>query len=352
VNGVRQSDVFEKWEDADFELKRRQTEVSEMKRGLRPLRLPDKKFDDLCDYWLEKVAPSKRSHRDMISIINTHLLPFFGGRKLNTITPGLANDYKLAKSHLNNKTTNNHLTLLITMLNSAKSEHWLIEVPEIKKHRIRVRDADYRYLRNEEEVHRFLIAAKNRCEMAFMLYLVAVYTGLRAGELACLFWTDVDFKTRLITVQRGFGGPTKSGDVRYVPILDVLLRPLQAWKLKHPGRWLFTNQYGNRLNPSQRIFQETLHAVLKDAGFPRIPHRGKENQSYITFHGLRHTFASHWMRNGKDLSKLQKILGHKSVTTTEIYSHLDPSTYAEDYDVFGNPLDMPGNVIQLKTKQS
>src|SRR5437868_4520369 len=64
---------------------------------------------------------------------------------------------------------------------------------------------------------------------------------------------------RLITVQRSFDGPTKAGDVRYVPILDVLLPILQQWHELHPGTLVFTNRDGRMLGKSARIFQEVLH---------------------------------------------------------------------------------------------
>lgn len=65
------------------------------------------------------------------------------------------------------------------------------------------------------------------------VYSTAVRTGMRAGELAGLEWADVNFEQRLITVQRSFEGLTKSGEVRLIPILDVLLPELRAWRLRH-----------------------------------------------------------------------------------------------------------------------
>ena len=61
----------------------------------------------------------------------------------------------------------------------------------------------------------FEYRSENR-EDAFVLYATAIYTGWGKAELAGLYWNDVDFDKRLITVQRSFDGPTKAGDVRYV----------------------------------------------------------------------------------------------------------------------------------------
>ena len=63
--------------------------------------------------------------------------------------------------------------------------------------------------------------------------------------------------------------------------------------------------------------------------------RGKM-RPYITFHGLRHTFASHWVLHGGDIFRLQKILGHKSIDLTMRYAHLAPEAFAEDFGRLGS----------------
>ncbi len=109
---------------------------------------------------------------------------------------------------------------------------------------------------------------------------------------------------------------------------------LKAWLLKTPGRLVFPNEAGNIHQQSARIFQETLHRILTNAKFPKVQHKGKERW-YIRFHDLRHTFASHWMMNGGDLFRLQKILGHRSAQMTQRYAHLAPEAFAGDYGRMG-----------------
>lgn len=200
---------------------------------------------------------------------------------------------------------------------------------------MRLFNRDYHYLRAEADVLKFLTAARAEGELVFTLYATAAYTGLRAGELAGLQWSDVSFERRLITVQRSFDGPTKADDVRYVPILDALLPVLEAWRKLSPGRYVFPNSVGGMQQPSNRIFQEVLHRVLGAAGFQPVMGR-KKLRPYITFHDLRHTFASHWMMRGGDLFKLQKILGHKNVQMTMRYAHLSPNAFEADYARFGD----------------
>jgi site-specific recombinase XerD len=98
---------------------------------------------------------------------------------------------------------------------------------------------------------------------------------------------------------------------------------------------------------SGRIFQEVFHRVLDAAGFPKVERKGKTRR-YIVFHGTRHTFASHWVMEGGDIFKLQKLLGHKSIQMTQRYAHLAPEAFSADYGRFRAPkLAASAAVIEL-----
>ena len=338
-NGRRLSEIVDSKKDAQFKLQQHQLAVEEVKRGLRKPLVVDKTFADLCSYWMEKRAALKRSRKDDESIIRRHLMPVFGGLKVRDFATGAGSEkvyeFIAARSSLSKKTVGNHLTLLISMLNLAHEIGWLVSVPRIRKPKARLFSRDYQYLRTEREIRRFIDATLDEGEVVHALYATAVYTGMRAGELAGLRWSDIDLARRLITVQRSFDGPTKADDLRYVPILDPLLPLLRSWRLRCPGKVVFPNRDGNILRPSGRVFQEVLHRVLKRAEFPRVKRSGKL-RPHITFHGLRHTFASHWMMRGGEIFKLQKILGHKSLAMTQRYAHLAPEAFAGDYSRLGD----------------
>jgi integrase len=110
-----------------------------------------------------------------------------------------------------------------------------------------------------------------------------------------------------------------------VPILNALLPIIRAWRLKNPLSLVFPNERGAMQGESARVFQEVLQRVLDRAGFPRRK-VGTKERHYIVFHDTRHTFASHWVMDGGDLFRLQKILGHQSVkeqiTTARGYKNL------------------------------
>lgn len=351
--GHRQSAVFDEYRTAQTELSRHLAEVEEIRKGLRTATPPEKTFGDLCDYWVERRAPRKRSGKDDESIIKKHLRPAFGTMKLRDLGIEDVDAYinqKIDDEELSDKTVSTHVTLLGTMLRLAMSFRvpWVTIVPRFAKPKVAAFSRDYQWLRSDDEIRRFLSAARDEDEHVFVFYAFAIYTGMRAGELAALEWPDVNFERRLIAVQRSFDGPTKSDRVRYVPILDPLLPLLREWRLRRPGRLVFVNQADAMFAPSARIFQEVLHRVLAAAEFPKVRRNGKE-RPYVRFHDLRHTFASHWVMKGGDLFKLQKILGHQSVQMTMRYAHLAPDAFREDYGRFGIATSIPrGDVLELQ----
>jgi len=340
ATGERRSETFRYRRDAELFERRGKGEAEEVTRGLRALPGPRKTFGEVADYWIEHRVPQKRSGKDDESIIRKHLRPAFGAMALDAITVEHIDRFALERQVLDPKTRANHLTLFGSMLRVAVDLRWLDRVPRIRKPRIRFIASDFSYLRTDEEIRRFLAAAHDEGDDVSMLYATAIYTGMRAGELAGLLWEDVDFERRLITVQRSFDGPTKAEDVRYVPILDALLPIVRDWRARHAGHLVFTNRRSRMLRPSARVFQEALHRVLLRARFPLIQRKGKARR-YIVFHDLRHTFASHWVARGGDLFKLQKILGHKTVQMTMRYAHLAPHAFAQDRGLFGPGVALP-----------
>ncbi len=337
-DGKRCSEVYTKHRDAELALQRHEVEAEEIRRGLRPRPLGTHTFNELADYWIEHRASRKRSKKDDESIIRRHLRPSFGAMPLVQVTVERIDEWRQGLE-CSTKTEHNFCTLLISMFRLAVDElHWLRERPLIKKPKLTDDGASYRYFATDEEIVRFLRAARDHDERAYVLYTAAIYTGMRAGELAGLHWEDVDLVRRLITVRRSFENPTKSGRVRHVPILDALLPVLREWRLRNDLPIVFPNNAAKIFQPSARPFQETLHLVLEKAGFARIQLGGR-SVPFLTFHGMRHTWASHWMMKGGSIFKLQRIGGWKSFAMVQRYAHLAPEAFVEDYGRLGSALD-------------
>lgn len=345
-HGKRHSRNFKFKRDAETFERRKKAETDQVVHGLRAALPVPRPFAALCDYWVANRAAQKRSGKHDESIIRKHLRPALGDVDVRSIGVEHVDRFTRDRSHLSHKTLANVLTLLVSMLNVAKDLGWVSEVPRIRKPRVRLFECDFAYLRTDNEITRVLAAARDEDEIVFALYSTAIYTGMRKGELAALRWEDIDLDRRLIAVQRSYEGPTKAGDARHVPIVDAVLGTLRRWRLRCPGVLVFPSEAGTLRDPDSRIFRETLHRVLGCAEIPPVTRHGKERPA-VTFHGLRHTFASHWVMRGGDLFKLQKILGHKSVQMTLRYAHLAPHAFKEDWARFGAGLAESSAVVRL-----
>lgn len=338
--GVRKSEIHGTFDDAELALARHKVEAKERRRGLRPAEPEAHTFADLAEAWLRERAWKRSLKTDRI-LLRVHLEPFFGGRQLASIEPSTVEAFKRSKADASTANLNHMLTLLGSMLRLAVELKWITEVPRIRKPK--GAQKPFRYLRTQAEVQAFLAAAREEKERdagvpAFVIYSLAIYSGLRCGELCGLRWADVDLERRLITVQRSYEGTTKSTKVRHVPILDPLLPVLREWRLRNPLPLVCPNGEGKMMRRDSRPFRETLQRVLVRAGLPK---------NHISAHGFRHTFASHWMMAGGSIYKLQRCLGHASLKMTEIYSHLTPSAFESDYGLLGGS-EAQGKVIQIR----
>jgi integrase/recombinase XerC len=148
---------------------------------------------------------------------------------------------------------------------------------------------------------------------------VAYSSGLRLSELVGLNHGDLDRGAHLLRV-RG-----KGRRERIVPVGDSALGALDRWfeaagsrgaRLDHP---MFTNPRGQRLSGRtvQRVVRRRLGEVAGGLG--------------VTPHALRHSFASHLLDRGADVRAIQELLGHRSLASTQIYTHVSKSRLRRAY---------------------
>ncbi len=161
-----------------------------------------------------------------------------------------------------------------------------------------------------------------------MLYLLYV-TGMRISELVTLKTGDIRFDTGFISV-RGKGDKERMIPVP-MPMLDLLRTYLQtvhaAFTSKQNGARatdiLFPTLYAGRVRPiTRQAFWIILNGLWKQTGIEKV----------ISPHQLRHSLATHMLKNGVDLRSLQLILGHENVVTVQIYTHVEVSHVREVYD--------------------
>jgi len=138
-------------------------------------------------------------------------------------------------------------------------------------------------------------------------------TGIRVSELIELKLSNIFFKENILKVTG------KGNKERFVPLGKIALIEIKKYlnnrdKLKINSKFsdiLFLNRYGRQLTRSM-IFK-----IINDSS------KNAEIDKKISPHTLRHSYATHLLKNGADLRTIQLILGHESITTTEIYTHLD-----------------------------
>jgi integrase/recombinase XerC len=145
-------------------------------------------------------------------------------------------------------------------------------------------------------------------------------SGLRLAELVGLDLDSIDLAERTVRVL-GKGSKT-----RIVPFGRKALEALQEWLLARPEigaqgeRALFVSRRGSRL--SMRSVQARLGEWSRRQALPVHVHP----------HMLRHSFASHLLESSGDLRAVQELLGHSSISTTQVYTHLDFQHLAHVYD--------------------
>jgi len=132
-------------------------------------------------------------------------------------------------------------------------------------------------------------------------------TGIRVGELVNLKVQDINFVEELVKVKG------KGEKERIVPVGKPALNALIDYLEKRPfknEKYVFLNKYG------KKITERSVERLIKK--YQRISGIAKE----ITPHTFRHSFATHLLDRGADLRSVQEFLGHKRITTTQIYTHL------------------------------
>lgn len=263
------------------------------------------------------------------TVIRIHVNPHIGKMKLDEVTKATLS--MLVQTWLAggaaDRTANTRMGVLQRMLSLALEWELLTAIPKIKPLKIAI---DHPRFLNEDEARRLLDAAPPNWRT---MMLVALRTGLRIGELRGLQWTDVDLKGGVLHVRRTDPGrpdleasAPKSGRPRTVPMTAETVTALRDWraradtdratKLVFPGVEEWRDQHDRT-----RARAEGSCA----AAIGRAAERAKlDDWEEITWHTLRHTYASWLVMRGIPLRAVQDLLGHANLKMTERYAHLAP----------------------------
>ena len=174
-----------------------------------------------------------------------------------------------------------------------------------------------------EEAMKLLATPQNSRDKTILFLLYG--TGLRVSELSNLNIDQLDLTNRMIHIVGGKGNKD-----RIIPLPDLIIPILEDYistrEDKAKDSAFILNRSGNRLTP--RSIQRLVKKYKRGAGL---------GNKTLTPHTLRHAFATHLLSNAVDIRVIQELLGHASLSTTQLYTHVSLEHLRESYDL-GHPL--------------
>ena len=300
-------------------------------------------FAEYSEQWLKhhvelSCKPSTIArYRD---ILRLHLLPAFGAVRLGQITRAMVKMF-LSKKATGGRLSRSSLRLMLCTLGGifshAIDDELVANNPATKLGKFTKTGKPNRQATalSRREANQLLEAAKEYCPQYYVLFLTALRSGLRRGELVALLWGDVQFANseddpnRHILVQHNyvqgrFTSP-KGKRNRRVDLSKQLRRELLALR---DTQLLVAFQAGRTTIAEDLVFPNSAGAVLDPVNLVRryfLPCVEKAGLRRIRFHDLRHTFGSLLIQDGAPLPYVKEQMGHSSIQiTVDIYGHLIP----------------------------
>ena len=226
---------------------------------------------------------------------------------------------------------NRPLALLRHLLRTARDEWEVLEdVPRVRLER--EPQGRLRWLSESEEARLLAACRTSRAQWLLPIVTTAMETGMRLGEVVGLTWEQIDLSRGVIRLER-----TKSGRRREIPIRQAIYGLLAAIPEPRVGRlW--------PLGSIRTAFEGAVAEAKLDAP--------------LTFHDLRHHFASWFVMRGGRLEALQQILGHATLAMTMRYAHLGPDFVRHEMArtertpfVAEQALDVPGDPAPMPAEE-
>ncbi len=274
-------------------------------------------FKDVVKQYLKwKQANKTRGTASDLSRIRLHLLPRFGEKRLSAISTF---DLEKMKIELSREgyapATIRHAVILFRAiwnkaiqwdLHSGVNPVKGVDLPELNNARER-----FLSVSEAEDLLKGLIA---RSEKLHDMAVISLHCGLRAGEIFALRGYDLDMVNGLINVAN-----PKNRTPRKVPMTARVKAILETRVPKDRGGFVFPE----KRHQGQAVW---VSKVFADVADPLFNEGITDRRQRVTFHSLRHTFASHLAIQGESLLVIKELLGHKDLSMVQRYAHLSPDT--------------------------
>ncbi|MBF0475102.1 MAG: site-specific integrase [Deltaproteobacteria bacterium] len=287
-------------------------------------------FREVAADWLEYKKPNVRGstwskYEGYVKSHFTELLDL----KINRITTATAEKFIIARQNdsMNITTLRKLIVTFNQIMNYAVRHKYIDHNPVRDAERPRGKggvEAQHIKVLSPAEITALLEQVTGQKYQA--LFLLAIMSGARQGELFGLKWSDVDYENNQIHIQRTFNSgtwykPKSATSNRKIDLGPTMMGALRRWRMACPPNELdlmFPNANGQPLDHGNVLARHFVPALQK-AGIPQI-----------RFHDLRHTYASILIEQGENIKYIQSQLGHASPTVTlNVYAHLMKPTNQE-----------------------
>lgn len=272
---------------------------------------------ELFSEWLSavKLRVKTSTFANYLMKVEKHILPVFGGMKYDTLTVQMLNNFIQEKLDfgLSAKYVSDIVIVFKSMSKYSAKIHGFhniladVELPKVHR-------SEAVLLTRNQQLHLCRYLQRNPCTTSLCV-LLSLYTGLRVGEVCGLMWRDIDFEKSVLavrrTVQRIRNGdrntciladtPKSRASRRSIPIPKFLIKLLRD--SRSSDNYYILSGSEHIIEP--RTLQRRFKSILKKADLPSV-----------SYHSLRHAFATNCLQAGFDVKTLSEILGHASVETT------------------------------------
>jgi len=286
--------------------------------------------------WLDdkRVQVKESSYAAYHQVIHGHLIPYFRKDKASQLSTQRVNQFVKDKLQhgrldgtggLSSKRVHDILTILLQVVQYGEKEGAIANF-DYDIIRPKVEAAELPILTAEEQT-RLLDYIKPDLDHKKLGVIIALYTGIRLGELCALQWSDINFSEGTLSITKTLqrikdtdpsstaktkmviDTPKSKKSIREIPLPAYLLCLLKQWEKEQPRANYVLSGKAKYIDP--RVYQDNFKAYLKQA----------KVQEY-KFHALRHTFTTNAIERGFDDKNLSELLGHSSVRfTLEKYVH-------------------------------
>jgi integrase len=270
-------------------------------------------FKDLAKRYLLWAEENKKSAVSDEHRYRNHLAPRFDSKRLDEIK---TLDLERLKSELTKEkyspaTVKQCLILVRAMFNRAMVWGLFTGMNPIKGMKLPVVQNQRERFLSFNEANTLLKELQRRSTTAHDMALLSLYCGLRAGEIFNLRKQDLDFTHDVITIL-----DPKNATPRRVYMTGAVKQMLKERVPQNSDDFVFLDPYGHKYNEMLKAYREITDKLFNK--------NVKDPRQRVTFHTLRHTFASWLALQGESLLTMRELLGHKSFAMTQRYAHLIP----------------------------